>query len=637
MEQIRAFVGHSFREVDKTVVDTFLEFFDQLKGVVPHFSWERARAAEPKDLADKVMALIADKNTFIGICTKNEVVVPEGAFKPIPFWPSICTVPVTSLEPKTSDWIIQEIGLAKGRGMEIVLLVEEGLRKPGGLQGNIEYITFTRDRPQEAFGRIIEMIRALSPKPATSPSASEPASTSNDPEVPVAGDTNLTPKPEWALKDYSYAAFRAVFREQEEALVTVSGAFLGSPHNTGGDALAEWESDIEVWKTISGRRGSLEKLRKLSAQYPDNYKLLANLARSLSYFDDHNESAVTYLKATALAPPDKAIACRARAATEFATARQFSRAHELLEELRVADGSDPNVLKAVQEVGELRKDEDIQISVLERKVELAPDDFDARFSLAYKHAQIGNDDVALYHYLQVPHDSRGAGTWNNLGIQFDNFKMPSSAVKAYRAAEEKGETLAMSNLAHKFMQAGFLKEAKEMFERARHLEDYHKNVDSGLAELKDVPDNEEKVLKEALEKSHGKVAFYKALGEAVTKPRCAALDGRWKRKEIVLTCTVSGDTFRAVGVFEVKGGLGGLLFSGPQQDVKYQIEYECKLVGRTFEGTVKTKKEGEVAASLLNSDGKTKVLMYLSEDCRTIEVIENPHSTSPTFHSLKAV
>ena len=32
---------------------------------------------------------------------------------------------------KTSDWVIQEIGLATGRGLELILLVEDGVRRPG--------------------------------------------------------------------------------------------------------------------------------------------------------------------------------------------------------------------------------------------------------------------------------------------------------------------------------------------------------------------------------------------------------------------------------------------------------------------------------------------------------------------------
>ena len=39
---------------------------------------------------------------------------------------------------------------------------------------------------------------------------------------------------------------------------------------------------------------------------------------------------------------------------------------------------------------------------LERIVDVKPDDFTSLFNLAYKHSGMGNKDVALHHYLQIP-------------------------------------------------------------------------------------------------------------------------------------------------------------------------------------------------------------------------------------------
>ena len=58
MGQIKAFVGHSFVEEDRPVVSVFLDYFNQLTGLLPHFSWVHAEAAEPKELAEKVLALM---------------------------------------------------------------------------------------------------------------------------------------------------------------------------------------------------------------------------------------------------------------------------------------------------------------------------------------------------------------------------------------------------------------------------------------------------------------------------------------------------------------------------------------------------------------------------------------------------
>ena len=99
------------------------------------------------------------------------------------------------------------------------------------------------------------------------------------------------------------------------------------------------------------------------------------------------------------------------------------------------------------------------VAVLERSVELAPSRIDKRFSLAYQHSQLGNNDVALFHYLRIPSQDRSAVAWNNLGVAFDALNMPGKAVDAYRKSEDMSETLAMSNLGYKLLSAGFVTEA----------------------------------------------------------------------------------------------------------------------------------------------------------------------------------
>ena len=88
MNEIRAFVGHSFVEEDKVVVEKFLRHFDSLKKILPNFSWESARGAEPRELSAKVFSLIKKKNVFIGICTRRERVTDNQFISPIPLIPN---------------------------------------------------------------------------------------------------------------------------------------------------------------------------------------------------------------------------------------------------------------------------------------------------------------------------------------------------------------------------------------------------------------------------------------------------------------------------------------------------------------------------------------------------------------------
>jgi hypothetical protein len=84
---------------------------------------------------------------------------------------------------------------------------------------------------------------------------------------------------------------------------------------------------------------------------------------------------------------------------------------------------------------------------MERIIALDPSQVKTRFSLAFKHSEIGNDGLALFHYLKIPAAARDPIAWNNLGVALDKFELKCRSVDAYRKSEAAGETLAISNLA----------------------------------------------------------------------------------------------------------------------------------------------------------------------------------------------
>lgn len=128
MSKIRAFIGHSFTDDDEELVRQFLDFFNQLARMNMNFSWEHAVPAEPKELAEKVMSLLSGKNVFIAICTKKEQVIAPKVLNKSLFRPNHFFAQKNEFYWKTSDWIIQEIGLAKGKGLELILLLENGTK-----------------------------------------------------------------------------------------------------------------------------------------------------------------------------------------------------------------------------------------------------------------------------------------------------------------------------------------------------------------------------------------------------------------------------------------------------------------------------------------------------------------------------
>jgi hypothetical protein len=115
MKEIKAFVGHSFLKADEQLIGTFLKYFDSIAKSHPSFGWQNAESAEPKVLAEKVLERVADKNTFIGICSRNERVIASASLRAPMFRPSFLQGDKNRFIWKTSDWIIQEIGVAIGK------------------------------------------------------------------------------------------------------------------------------------------------------------------------------------------------------------------------------------------------------------------------------------------------------------------------------------------------------------------------------------------------------------------------------------------------------------------------------------------------------------------------------------------
>jgi hypothetical protein len=287
---------------------------------------------------------------------------------------------------------------------------------------------------------------------------------------------------------------------------------------------------------------------------------------------------------------------------------------------------------------EFTKDQDLLIAISERLVDLSPDDFETRFSLAYMHSQAGNDDLSLHHYLKVPPSERGAMHWNNLGVQFDHFRLPGKAVQSFRKSEEMNETLAMANLGYKMLRVGLLSEAKAVCDKALATKDYHKNVGQLLVKLNNVSTEEEAALEEVLEKSKLKINFYRGFGRAVGLSEPKTIEGTWIGPECPLDLKVIDGQIEITGNYEREANpfafATGML--SVRRVERRRVEYRGTLKGRAIEAVVKRSGEEDSAAkTLLSLPDETKALLYISDDETEISMIENPSGPYPKISVMK--
>ncbi len=294
MSQLNAFVGYSFTSEDEEVVRAFLKFFDQLKGMNIGFSWEHAESGEPKVIADKVLGLIKDKNLFIGICTNKEAAIRPDQLRRGVLKKKVLNGDEAQFSLKTSDWIIQEIGLAIGRGMDLILLVEKGVRQPGELQGNLEYITFERNAPERSYGKILEMIKALLPKakPLSVEEVNIQSAPKEKPELEKQKtDEWLQPKNNWSRRQYQIALMHMIASDNQQGTKMISDAYLVTKDGQIIANRESWEAYQEYIRINFGKGGNLTTLENLAKVHPENSEVQKYLAMGYREYEDHEKAA----------------------------------------------------------------------------------------------------------------------------------------------------------------------------------------------------------------------------------------------------------------------------------------------------------------------------------------------------------
>lgn len=658
MTPLRAFVGHSFAIDDADVVGKFLKYLDQLAELHPTFSWEHAESAEPRVIDEKIMRLFAGKNLFIGICTKKERFIAPSALNTSLFSSKQLNAKEADFGWKTSDWIIQEIGLAIGRELHVILLVEKEVRSPGGIQGNLERIEFERNAPEKIFGKLVEMISALSPKPETATLA-EPESRVSPPEkkeiTPEAESADwVTPNPDWKRRNYEFALMHFVAIDDKDNANAISDQYIKTLSSAQVQDRKTWDAYKEYLYLVFGKGGSLSRLTKLADQSPDSSEISKYVARIYRQYQDYEKAAVAFERAAGVAGDiNEQLQLLGEAACAYQEANDTPGSLALIALMKSKSAGtgqgETEVLRAERKLAEMTTDEEILVGTMERLLDLDPTDHDTRFALAYKYSEQGNDDLAAMHYARIPYAERSAVAWNNLGVAFDRLGLPAKSVNAYRKSEEMGETLAMSNLANKLIGIGFLTEAHKICDEAFKLNEFHKNIGTTFGRIKEVPEEEDKKETVAVDKAKPISDFFKEFGRAIAMPTPKTLAARWHGPDCILDITLAKSAFSALGSYErsppaglgmIAAMYGGGDVSGKPNSasVRYRIEYQGIARGQAIVASVVRAKEGEpvIASSLLVSrEDRLTVLMVLRDDGSEIRVLEKAKAGSPRFYSFK--
>ncbi|MDF1717847.1 MAG: hypothetical protein P1U75_14420 [Antarcticimicrobium sp.] len=600
MANISAFVGHSFLPEDEAVVRKFTDFFDELSRS-HEFDWVHATEPRPDDVAFKVLDLIDGRNLFIGICTPNERVAKENSFARTIFG-NFWKIKKDELQAKTSDWIIQEIGLAIGRKMKIIILLQGGVRKPGSLQGNIEYIPFDRDAVEKSFSSILGMVTSLQGSGVSAARSSrlqnEGTASGEDHEEPLGHDAE-EPNDEWNEKKFDFEYFKAVIFKDAERAEIVSDAWL---KRVGADKeiVAIWTTSCLLMKTQFTEENHLSEINSISNNYPENSKIQMNLARAYEHFEDYNRAREKYQASLEISVENSekriALSALARICQSIGDISGVETAINELRSLVETSEDEKDLLSTIEKLASWHGESKIlKLAIMERELEIDPTDMQKRFQLAYAHSESDNNSLTMYHYEKIPGEKRDHITWNNLGVVYQGFSLPGLSVSAYKTAANQGETLAMSNLAEMLMSAGFLKEAEGELQRAKEIDGAHKNVAKSQVRLDSIPADEEEERVKKLGGAPELSKFLSEVGHQVWQATPSTMGDTWVDEEVTLFVNKAADRVTAKGSFQRTqsgNGLGTALIGKDDKTVEtFDVTVSGRLMGSVLVGHYQTDRQ----------------------------------------------
>lgn len=651
MTDYRAFVSHSFIEADEQLIGKFVTLFDRVSGLDKRFSWDRAIRAEPRSISEKVQNVFENKNVFIGICSKRERVGSEGDMVSYPFlgrlmWDS-------TLAWKTSDWILQEIGLARGRSCSCIIFVENGVRNPAPLLADIQYIQFDREFPERCFTTFMDMVTNLSPPTEGLKDESAKigaAPTEEDDERKGRADEggkddpkvdHFQPQPDWSRRQYGHALWvaYAISDVPDETAQRIYEAFLKSPLASDDSVRAEWRAENEYVRILFDKSNSIQSLVDCSKENPKNARIQSFLGRAYEQYQLFGDAAAAYRRASSLYDnPIDQIEALGALATILVKSGEKEKANEVISKATTLYNSETEkaLLEVMRNYADARSDKILLIAVRERMLQLDPLDHDLRFKLAYAYGDRSENELSLFHYFMIPPSERKEWTWNNMGASYDALRLSARAVDAYRKAVDQKNTLAMRNLAEKYIDAGFIDEAASLCREALALPDYHTNLLGTLNRTKAVPGEEDKKVNEMVDSALICVGFIQEFGRALVRPRVSELPREWQSPDGVLIATLKGNAFAAIGDYEepVSGLARALTIPGSTvSTIKKRVRYQGQIVGCAISGTVSRSYPESTIGSATTPE---PVMLILSDDGQSLRVSEGPTTLKPRIYDIGA-
>jgi len=450
--RLSAFVGRSFLEDDKKVWHDLRDILESMRRIGLVF--EDAKESQLRSISEKVKERIPRNDIYIGVLTRRH---------PIPdltptFW-NRCRSVFDAPTPKrwtTSAWVIEEIGFAIGKDRRTIVLIEEGVDfPPSDLDADTQWISFKRENLAASQSELNSMINDLIGKDFP---ASASGGTATD--APPKQEAEVLPSTETFQELFTKLKAAVSAGESAEA-DRIQEELLKS--ETDPVARIRFSNFLLYDRASRGDRLALDKLKALLEQNLGDLNALGWLARVYSHFSEHHKAEQLFVRsAPHIDPTCQADFTAAHAKALRSDGKAADAIRILRESFRVSTSDDDRLViwKALASAAEDTKDQDLEISFLEKVMELEPTNHDLRFRLAWLYGETNRDELSAFHY-RILQRTQGEDTaiGNNLAVAYKAMGLTASQVEEYLKVTEKHD-LAKANLAQIYATAGFLEIAE---------------------------------------------------------------------------------------------------------------------------------------------------------------------------------
>ena len=437
MEILTAFVARSFHEKDEMKLAPLLR---HLASIEPLFLLRTAARSDVESVSEKVKIIIDECPIFIGILTKRYPILQF----PLPWSLIFCRSAPDRLSWTAPPWVLQELGYAVKGDKKCILFIEPEVEPPG-IVGDLEYIEYVHDRPQDAFRKANEMINKQIAQHAGMPLG-----------VPLHTSIEPSPSPEETESPAEQAGFAKVAEEKERPSITAVQEAMNRKvyekarmlFEEGLSILEEQDKpayDLLSWKCRyfwilagAGRPEGLNGLRELVVSAPNEPFPKVALGFCLASSGEHQDASDAFIDAAVDLRESQKTHMYRNAASSCIKSGEPAKALIILKKAfqeASEEESKLTLLNALYNILQERETVPAGLGVGELSLHLNAAQADHRFKLGHWYEELGLYDFGLFHFDILTKQEESAGALHNLALAYSQLDSHITAVSNYKQAD----------------------------------------------------------------------------------------------------------------------------------------------------------------------------------------------------------